>query len=399
VITLPQCVGWTHLCAIRDCSTTRPRTWLRSSSRAYSRPGPVGRIDAPDPYPDARGPASGFCAHRGSQGPGRTTRSWCATRSRTRSSSADRVGPASFVADLGHGRSREHLRLAGMGRYLLESVQRAITQQCRGSTCSSRQSSSCLIWWSTVVRLPRPAGALLHERSARDNTGAVASRRAAALCLAGRLRREAWLRWASLCAQSHWALSAQRSSCHAALAAGAHGWRVSVRLGITADRLQSRAGASLWNRRQRPRLLSRIIWARRISVTIGFGAVLISTLVAVGVGVTSGYFGGWLDLLVQRLVDIWISFPALVLLVSLVAILGRACGARLSSGIPACARTARVVRGPCCRCGPAVRRVSALCGGEAYAHRAQLRFTPMCPRRFLCWRRRSLAPRCSPIGR
>ena len=57
-------------------------------------------------------------------------------------------------------------------------------------------------------------------------------------------------------------------------------------------------------------------------MTIGFGAVLISTVVAVVVGVTSGYFGGWIDLLVQRVVDIWISFPALVLLVSLVAIVG-----------------------------------------------------------------------------
>jgi peptide/nickel transport system permease protein len=60
-------------------------------------------------------------------------------------------------------------------------------------------------------------------------------------------------------------------------------------------------------------LLSRIIWGSRISVTIGFGAVLLSTVVAVVVGVGSGYFGGWVDLLVQRVVDVWISFPALVL--------------------------------------------------------------------------------------
>src|SRR6516162_5640306 len=38
-------------------------------------------------------------------------------------------------------------------------------------------------------------------------------------------------------------------------------------------------------------LLSRIIWGARISITIGFGAVLISTVVAVVVGVTSAYFG------------------------------------------------------------------------------------------------------------
>jgi peptide/nickel transport system permease protein len=69
-------------------------------------------------------------------------------------------------------------------------------------------------------------------------------------------------------------------------------------------------------------MLSRIIWGARISVTVGFGAVIISTVLAILVGVVSGYFGGWIDLLVQRLVDIWISFPALVLLISLVAVAG-----------------------------------------------------------------------------
>ena len=91
--------------------------------------------------------------------------------------------------------------------------------------------------------------------------------------------------------------------------------------------------------------MSRIIWGARISVTIGFGAVLLSTVVAVAVGVTSGYFGGWVDLLVQRLVDIWISFPALVLLVSLVAILGPGLwSTTLVLGILLAPGTARVVR-------------------------------------------------------
>jgi peptide/nickel transport system permease protein len=69
-------------------------------------------------------------------------------------------------------------------------------------------------------------------------------------------------------------------------------------------------------------MLSRVIWGARISVTVGFGAVAISTLLAVTVGIISGYFGGWIDLTVQRLVDIWIAFPALVLLISLVAVAG-----------------------------------------------------------------------------
>jgi peptide/nickel transport system permease protein len=69
-------------------------------------------------------------------------------------------------------------------------------------------------------------------------------------------------------------------------------------------------------------MLSRIIWGAQVSVTVGFGAVLISTVLAVTIGMISGYYGGWVDLDVQRLVDVWISFPALVLLISMVAVAG-----------------------------------------------------------------------------
>ncbi len=93
-------------------------------------------------------------------------------------------------------------------------------------------------------------------------------------------------------------------------------------------------------------MLSRIIWGARISVTVGFGAVAISTLLAVTIGVLSGYFGGWFDLLVQRFVDIWISFPALVLLISLVAVIGPGLwSVTVILGILLAPGTSRVVRG------------------------------------------------------
>ena len=93
-------------------------------------------------------------------------------------------------------------------------------------------------------------------------------------------------------------------------------------------------------------MLSRIIWGARISVTVGFGAVAISTFLAVVIGVVSGYFGGWFDLLVQRLVDVWISFPALVLLVSLVAVAGPGLwSVTVILGILLAPGTSRVVRG------------------------------------------------------
>src|SRR5919197_992424 len=94
-------------------------------------------------------------------------------------------------------------------------------------------------------------------------------------------------------------------------------------VGVASERLQGPTLAHPFGTDANGRdMLSRIIWGARISVTVGFGAVLISTVLAVTIGVISGYFGGLFDLLFQRLVDIWISFPAIVLLVSLVAILG-----------------------------------------------------------------------------
>ncbi len=118
-------------------------------------------------------------------------------------------------------------------------------------------------------------------------------------------------------------------------------------VGVTADRLQGPSLAHPFGTDANGRdLLSRIIWGARISITIGFGAVLISTFLAVTIGVTSAYFGGWVDLTVQRLVDIWISFPALVLLVSLVAVLGPGLwSTMLVLGILLAPGTARVVRG------------------------------------------------------
>jgi peptide/nickel transport system permease protein len=115
-------------------------------------------------------------------------------------------------------------------------------------------------------------------------------------------------------------------------------------------------------------LLSRVIWGARVSVTIGFGAVALSTLVAVVVGVSSGYFGGWVDLLVQRLVDVWISFPALVLLVSLVAILGPGLwSTTLVLGILLAPGTARVVRGAVIAMREQPYIESARCAGAGHA--------------------------------
>ncbi len=68
-------------------------------------------------------------------------------------------------------------------------------------------------------------------------------------------------------------------------------------------------------------LFSRIVYGARVSVAVGFGAVFVGTGLAAVLGILSGYFGGTFDLLLQRLIDAWIAFPALVLLACLVTIL------------------------------------------------------------------------------
>ena len=69
-------------------------------------------------------------------------------------------------------------------------------------------------------------------------------------------------------------------------------------------------------------LLSQTIYGARVSLIIGLGATALSTVVGAAIGLTSGYIGGKFDLIVQRFVDAWITFPLLVLYLMLMAIMG-----------------------------------------------------------------------------
>jgi peptide/nickel transport system permease protein len=92
-------------------------------------------------------------------------------------------------------------------------------------------------------------------------------------------------------------------------------------------------------------LFSRIVYGARISMTVGFGAVGLSLLLATLLGVTSGYFGGKVDVLVQRLVDACMAFPPLVILLSIMAVLGPGLlNVILVLGIVPSANRSRVIR-------------------------------------------------------
>ena len=67
-------------------------------------------------------------------------------------------------------------------------------------------------------------------------------------------------------------------------------------------------------------MLSRIVYGARVSLSVGFLASGIMIVIATFVGVVSGFFGGMLDFVVQRFVDVWMSIPGLVLLISLLII-------------------------------------------------------------------------------
>lgn len=66
-------------------------------------------------------------------------------------------------------------------------------------------------------------------------------------------------------------------------------------------------------------VLSRLIYGARISLLIGFIAVGIAVLVGTGVGALAGFYGGWLDAALMRLVDTLLSIPTIFLLLAVIA--------------------------------------------------------------------------------
>ena len=69
-------------------------------------------------------------------------------------------------------------------------------------------------------------------------------------------------------------------------------------------------------------IFSRVVYGARVSLKVGFIAVFVSIVLATAIGVVSGYFGGIVDTVTQRLVDAMIAFPGLVLILLIVAIWG-----------------------------------------------------------------------------
>lgn len=93
-------------------------------------------------------------------------------------------------------------------------------------------------------------------------------------------------------------------------------------------------------------LFSRLVYGAWISLFIGFIAVVIGLTIGVPLGALSGYYGGTFDLVVQRLIDILLAFPGILLAIVLVATLGTGLtNVMIAVGIASVPIYARLIRG------------------------------------------------------
>ena len=68
-------------------------------------------------------------------------------------------------------------------------------------------------------------------------------------------------------------------------------------------------------------IFSRVVYGSRISLAVGFVAVGIATIIGIIFGALSGYYGGWLDTIIMRFVDIMLSIPTFFLILAVIAML------------------------------------------------------------------------------
>jgi peptide/nickel transport system permease protein len=93
-------------------------------------------------------------------------------------------------------------------------------------------------------------------------------------------------------------------------------------------------------------LYSRILYGAQVSMTVGLAATAIAVLLGAAIGIVSGYFGRRLDLALQRVVDAWLAFPGLVMVIVLLVLLGPGLGSViLALGISQAFPQSRIIRG------------------------------------------------------
>jgi peptide/nickel transport system permease protein len=93
-------------------------------------------------------------------------------------------------------------------------------------------------------------------------------------------------------------------------------------------------------------ILSRLIYGARVSLQVVFGAVAIGLVIGSSIGLFAGFIGGWVDDIIMRIIDGLQAFPALILALAIVAVLGpNLTNSMLAIGITNIPEFARLVRG------------------------------------------------------
>jgi len=91
---------------------------------------------------------------------------------------------------------------------------------------------------------------------------------------------------------------------------------------------------------------SRMLYGARLSLMIGFATVSFAIAIGTVLGALAGYFGGWIDNVIMRIMDVLLAFPSLLLAIAIVTVLGSGLiNALLAIGIVSIPAYARVVRG------------------------------------------------------
>lgn len=92
-------------------------------------------------------------------------------------------------------------------------------------------------------------------------------------------------------------------------------------------------------------VLSRIIWGARTALYIGFTCAILGSTMGLVLGVASAYIGGWFDLVVQRIIDVFLAFPLIILALVAVAVFGTGTDkVIIAIALPFVPECARVVR-------------------------------------------------------
>jgi peptide/nickel transport system permease protein len=93
-------------------------------------------------------------------------------------------------------------------------------------------------------------------------------------------------------------------------------------------------------------VLSRLIFGARVSIVVGFTAVIVAGAIGTALGILSGYLGGWVDQVIMRITDTWLALPALTFAIFLAAIVGPSeMNIIIILGAVYWTRYARVIRG------------------------------------------------------